>query len=561
MSEADEDWAPPPPDAGAKPAPPPAAPAKAEAETAAKTEAKAEESPKPKPRLSGPRPSAPPAIKQASGPIARDALQALRDRCLSLHRQGDLEATIKHYRRYLHVQPKDHAVWSNLGAALRSLSLFEASIAAQHRALELHPKAAGYWSNLGNVLKDLDRVDESVKAHDKAVKLDPRNPSWIHHRAVAKREAGMFEESLADFDVAIRLAPRELSYRWDRAVVLLHLEDFEEGWMGYEWRYRLDQAPPKRARVPRWLGENFEGKRLVIHPEQGFGDTILSTRFLPEVKSRGGEVVLLAKTPLMRLFNGIEGLDKVHPIEEPAPAMHYACSLLDLPRILGITDKNMPPLPRFNIPPDARAKARAILAPAGNRFKVGVIWSGSVTFKNNRKRSSTAERFLEFGETHGIQLVSLQKGPREDEIDTSGASSVMLDAGRLVNDFAETAAVIEELDLVIMTDSSVAHLCGCLRKPIWNLLNYVPYWMYSWETEETYWYPSMKLIRQPTANDWDSVFDRVKRDLPLAVQAKREGRWPKFINKGDPWPNLGDSEGDEMLSADDLLGRPGFPMS
>ncbi|GAB5468898.1 MAG: hypothetical protein Kilf2KO_19280 [Rhodospirillales bacterium] len=469
------------------------------------------------------------ATRQASGSQAREALAILRERCLGLHRQGDLEETVNHYRRYLKVSPRDHAIWSNLGAALRSLGKFEAAIAAQHRALELNDKAAGYWSNLGNVLKDVDRVEESVAAHDKAVELDPRNPAWIHHRAVAKREAGMFKESLADFDVAIRLAPKEYSYRWDRAVVLLHLEDFEEGWMGYEWRYRLDQSPPKRAKVPRWLGEDFKGKRLVIHPEQGFGDTILSTRFLPMVKARGGEVMLLAKTPLLRLFDGIDGLDKVLPIEEPAPSMHYACSLLDLPRILEITDKNMPPLPKLNIPAQARAKAKAILGPAGDRFKVGVIWSGSVTFKNNRKRSSTAERFLEFGEIHGIQLVSLQKGPREDELDSSGASGVMLDAGRLVNDFSETAAVIEELDLVIMTDSSVAHLCGCLRKPIWNLLNYVPYWMYGWESEDTYWYPSMKLIRQPKANDWDSVFERVKRDLAVAVQSKKDGTWPRFI--------------------------------
>ncbi|MEO1193363.1 MAG: tetratricopeptide repeat protein [Pseudomonadota bacterium] len=530
MSMGDEDWAPPPPETDAGKAP-------AATESPAPLPTSLLNKP-PRPSAPGPKPAATPAQRPATAAPAsqkpasdqvRAAVAALRERCLGLHRQGDLEETVKHYRRYLKVAPRDHAIWSNLGAALRSLSKFEAAVAAQHRALELQPKSAGYWSNLGNVYKDLDRVKESVEAHDKAVKLDPRNPSWIHHRAVAKREAGMFKESLEDFDVAIRLAPKEYSYRWDRAVVLLHLEDFEEGWMGYEWRYRLDQAPPKRAKVPRWLGEEFKGKRLVIHPEQGFGDTILSTRFLPEVKRRGGEVVLLAKTPLLRLFDGIEGVDKVMPIEDPAPPMHYACSLLDLPRILEITDKNMPPLPRLNIPDQARAKAKAILGPAGDRFKVGVIWSGSVTFKNNRKRSSSAERFLEFGEVPGIQMVSLQKGPREDELDTSGAAGIMLDAGRLVNDFSETAAVIEELDLVIMTDSSVAHLCGCLRKPIWNLLNYVPYWMYGWGTEDTYWYPSMKLIRQPDANDWDSVFERVKKDLAVAVQSKKDGTWPKFI--------------------------------
>jgi len=515
MSEVGEDWTPPPPDQSTS------------------TSGGGQSGPLPTSLIGRPpRPSAetrPTAAKPASGRVALEGLNALRNRSLSLHRQGDLEETVKHYRRYLTVNPQDHAIWSNLGAALRSLNKFEASIAAQHRALELQPKSAGYWSNLGNVLKDLDRVEESVAAHDKAVKLDPRNPSWIHHRAVAKREAGMFKESLEDFDLAIRLAPKEYSYRWDRAVVLLHLEDFEEGWMGYEWRYRLDQSPPKRARVPRWLGEDFKGKRLVIHPEQGFGDTILSTRFLPLVKQRGGEVMLLTKPPLVRLFQALEGVDRVVPIDDPSPKMDYACSLLDLPRVLEITNKNMPPLPRLNVPQSAREKARTILAPAKDRFKVAVIWSGSVTFKNNRKRSSTAERFLEFGEIHGVQMVSLQKGPREDEVDSSGANGVMIDAGRRVNDFAESAAVIEELDLMIMTDSSVAHLCGCLGKPIWNLLNYVPYWMYGWESEDTYWYPSMKLIRQPKANDWDSVFERVKTDLKEAVEAKKNGLWPKFI--------------------------------
>ncbi len=535
MSERDDDWAPPPPEEEAPAPESKAAESKAAEEKAAETKTATEPAPPPTPH---PQAVAPPAAQEKSAKeiakdkLTREAVVNLRARCLTLHRQGDLEETVQSYRRYLLVVPKDHAIWSNLGAALRSMGQFEASIAAQYRALELQPRSAGYWSNLGNVYKDLDRFDDSIKAHDRAVKLEPGHASWIHHRAVAKREGGLFKEALVDINQAIRLAPREDSYRWDRAVVLLHLQDYEEGWVGYEWRYKLEHAPAKRSRVPRWLGEEFKGQRLVIHPEQGFGDTILSTRFLPLVKERGGEVILLTKPPLMRLFGKLEGVDRVLPLEGTSPKMQYACSLLDLPRILKISQYNMPPLPRLNIPEQARAKARRILAPGGNRFKVGVIWTGSVTFKNNRKRSTTAHRFMELGSIPGIQLVSLQKGPREDEIDSTYASTVMLDAGRQVDDFAETAAVIEELDLVVMTDSSVAHLCGCLRKPIWNLLNHVPYWMYGWETEDTYWYPSMKLIRQPSPDDWDSVFQRVLRDLPGAVRAKQEGRWPKFI-EGD----------------------------
>lgn len=466
--------------------------------------------------------AAPPA--QNAGPAD---LKALRRQATKAHEGDDLAGAIRLYRQVLDREPDNSQTWSNLGVALRKAENFEAAAAAQRRAVEIKPEEGSYWSNLGNALKDLDRVEEAIEAHRKAVQLRPREPSWRHNFGVALREAGLFQEALDEFDAAIRLAPENDNYRWDRSIILLHLGRWEEGWIAYEWRYRLKEMPERRRDYPRWLGEDFKGRTLVLHPEQGFGDTILATRWLPAVKARGGKVVLIAKPPLLRLFQGLPGVDEVISTEDARlHGVHTFCSLMDLPRVFMPTPETAPPPPKLTIPAAAQARAREWLKPAGERFTVGVVWSGSVTFKNNRKRAVGVERFLPLAEIPGVQLVSLQKGPREGDLDSSGANGVMLDVGRRVQDFAETAAVIDQLDLVIMTNSSVAHLCGTLGKPIWNLLNYVPYWLYGWETETTPWYPSMRLIRQPKPSDWDSVFARVTEDLTAAVAAKRAGRWP-----------------------------------
>ena len=478
--------------------------------------------------LPGTPPAAPvPADTLAPAAPAPADAKALRQAAGKAIAADDLTAAARLYRQLLDLEPADHQAWSNLGVALRKRENFEAAAAAQQRAVQLKPDEGSYWSNLGNALKDLDRVEEAIAAHRRACKLRPKEASWRHNFGVTLREGGHFQEALDEFDAAIRLAPENDNYRWDRSIILLHLGRWEEGWIAYEWRYRLKEMPERRRDFPRWLGDDFKGRTLVLHPEQGFGDTILATRWLPQVKARGGRVLLLTKPPLLRLFQGLPGVDQVVSTEDARlSGIDTFCSLMDLPRVFMPTPETAPPPPRLTIPEAARARARAWLKPAGERFTVGVVWSGSVTFKNNRKRAVGVERFLPLAEIPGVQLVSLQKGPREGDLDASGANGVMLDVGRKVQDFAETAAVIDQLDLVIMTDSSVAHLCGTLGKPIWNLLNHVPYWLYGWDSETTPWYPSMRLFRQPRPADWDSVFARVTEELRRAVELKREGRWP-----------------------------------
>lgn len=456
-----------------------------------------------------------------------EELKALRAKAVDTHKAGRHVEAITLYRQFLASVPTDAAIWSNLGVAHRIRQEFDAAVACYMRALELKPNDSGFLSNLGNALKDLDQLDEALAAHSKAASIAPSDYNTRHNYGIALRDAGRFTESLAEFAAASRIDPNNANPRWDSAVSHLYLGDFAAGWAEYEWRWKIGEVEKRSSALPEWRGEDPGGRAIYFYPEQGFGDTLLAVRFLPWVKAQGAKVYLECKTPLRRLFADLDGVDALcDPAEPPPSDTALQAPLMALPGLYRASLDNLPPPPRLSIPEAARVRARALMGPPDGKLRVGVIWSGSVTFKRNHKRSVGVERFLPLAHIPGVQLYSLQKGPREGDIAEHGAASVMIDLGARVEDFAETAACIEALDLVIMTDSSVAHLSGSLGRPVWNLLNYAAYWLYLWNREDTPWYPSMRLIRQPKAGDWDSVFARVRDDLQRAAQRKQKGEHP-----------------------------------
>ncbi len=455
----------------------------------------------------------------------------LFQRAAALHRQGKIDLAIVAYRKILQMAPGHAGVWGNLGVALRTKGDFAAAVIAYKRALEIAPGDPGITGNLGNALKDMDRLDEALEAHQTAAAAQPDDFNIRYNYGIALREAALYERSIVELEAAIALDPEAAHPQWDRAIALLHLGRFREGWEAYETRWKTGDLPQRPVEVPRWKGESFEGKKLLIFAEQGFGDSILTSRFIPLVKARAGhgpdagQVILECKTPLQDLFSEIDGIDRMVEPGEAAGDYDLEVPIMSLPGIFGVTDENLPALAGLHIPDYARQKAKILLRNDA-RFKVGIVWSGSVTFKGNRKRAVGVERFLPFAEVPGVDLYSLQKGPRSEDLETAGASGVITAIGEQLDSFAETAAVIEALDLVIMTDSSVAHLAGSLGRPIWNLLNKATYWLYRGDGETTPWYPSMKLYRQRTAGDWDPEFNRVRADLEAAVVDKRAGNWP-----------------------------------
>lgn len=467
----------------------------------------------------------------ASDNVEQVTPEQLFQRAAALHRQGKIDLAIVAYRKILQMAPDHAGVWGNLGVALRTKGDFQAAVVAYKRALEIVPGDPGITGNLGNALKDMDRLDEALAAHEAAAAAQPDDFNIRYNYGIALREAALYDRSLVELEAAIALKPDAAHPQWDRAIALLHLGRFQEGWEAYETRWQTGDLPQRPADVPRWQGEIFEGKRLLIFAEQGFGDSILTSRFIPLVKARAGEgagagqVILECKTPLQDLFSDIEGIDRMVEPGEAAGEYDLELPIMSLPGIFAATDEDLPPPPGLHIPDYARQKAQVLLR-RDERFKVGIVWSGSVTFKGNRKRAVGVERFLPFAEVPGVDLYSLQKGPRSEDLEIAGAGSVVTAIGEQLDSFAETAAVIEALDLIIMTDSSVAHLAGSLGRPVWNLLNKATYWLYRGQGETTPWYPSMRLYRQSDAGNWDPVFDQIRKDLEAAVAAKRRGNWP-----------------------------------
>lgn len=431
--------------------------------------------------------------------------------------QGTHGLSIDLLERMLEQQPTDPNVWSALGALLRQAGKPEAAIACQRRALELDQRHVGAWTNLGNVLGDVERYDEAIAAQEHAVVLSGGSSGLLSNLVVALRHGCRFDRALEILDVALRAKPGDPSLLWDRALTLLQLGRYVEGFGDYDSRLSLPTYQNRIAAGPMWDGGPLNGKTILLTTEQGFGDVLLTARYAPMVKARGGRVLLECHPELQRLLAGLEGVDAFIQAGTAYPPYDVHCPLMSLPHRLGTMIETVPPPTRLSIPAEARAKAARLLPGPDGTLKVGIIWSGRVTFKDNARRATALTRFLRFLDVPKVRLYSIQKGPPEAEMETLGTSTLITPLGPQFNDFADTAAVLERLDLVIMTDSSVAHLAGSLGRPVWNLLQFMPYWVYGNKGDTTPWYPSMRLFRQSTPGDWDSVFAAAEQALRQMV--------------------------------------------
>lgn len=418
--------------------------------------------------------------------------------------------------------PNDGGAWSTLGVLMRRSGKLNEAIACHNRALEHAPGNGSIWTNLGNALTEAGRLMEAVAAQEEALRREPHNPNVLFNAVVSLRQAGRFAEALAMIDRAMASAPH-LPLRWERALARLQIGDYVHGFHDYEARRLLPSYNGRTASLPAWDGKALGGRSVFLASEQGIGDALLMARYLPLVKSCGGRVLYEGHADLRRVLSGLE-IDEYRTWGSPASG-DVEASQMDLPRLFGTTLATIPPPARLTVPEDARRKAAQLLgAPEPGTLRVGIVWSGRVTFADNARRATSLTSFLRFAEIPGVRLYSLQKGPPEAELaDMGPAQRLVVPLGPHLEDFADTAAMLEHLDLVIMTDSSVAHLAGALGKPVWNLLQYVPYWIYGFTGEWTPWYPSMRLFRQGADLDWRPVFDRAADALRGEVR-RRTGR-------------------------------------
>ena len=384
--------------------------------------------------------------------------------------QGRTDAAIEAYRAALRHNPNLPGLHNNLGLALRQAGLLEDAATHLHQALAQEPSDVQAQGNLAGLLKELGRLDEAEALYREALRQRPDEPG-LHYNL---------------------------------GLVLLLRGRLDAGWPEYEWRFRAGTARIPDCAQARWQGEPLDGRTLLVRTEQGFGDTIQFCRFVPSVT--GGHVVLEVQPQLRRLVGGLQGVERIVGAGEPLPDFDLYVPLLSLPHLLRFMPVTVPYL---------RAEAQLIAAwrerLGSDGFKVGIAWQGNPTSQAELGRSCPLEALRPLASLAGVRLISLQKHHGLEQLATVASElrieTPLLDAGP--DAFVDTAAVMASLDLIVTSDTSIAHLAGALGRPVWVALQHVPDWRWQLGREDCPWYPSMRLFRQTRRGDWEDVFARI----------------------------------------------------
>ncbi len=480
--------------------------------------------------------------------IKPDHVEALSNTAVALNGLHRHEEAIGYCDRAIALRPGYAEAWHNRGNALRALKRYEEAIVDFRRAIELKPTLAEALNNLGiafhelgrlpealtayddalavspglgealgnraNVLRELDRFDEALVDYDAAIaaKVDLHN-TW-NNRGVCLAEMHRFDEAIAAFDTAAAIAPDYGEPPWNKSIILLTIGRDAEGWALYEKRWKrkeFEDKPNPYGKAP-WLGEgDIAGKVLLVSAEQGIGDTLQMLRYIPLLADRGARVVAAVQSPLAELTRGVPGAWGVVGEGQPIPPWDEFIPTMSLPLALGPTAGAIPRnVPYVFAPEDAAAhwsaRLTALLGPR-RRPRIGLAWSGSREHKNDRNRSiplKTLQPLLDLD----AELVSLQIDYRETDLPLLDGR--ILDLKDEIKSFADTAAIMAELDLVISVDTSVAHLAGAMGRPLWLLLPYTPDYRWRLDATDTPWYPTARLWRQDGRRTWAPVIEEAR---------------------------------------------------
>ncbi len=438
-------------------------------------------------------------------------------------RKGDALAAVQLIRRAIAACPSVPFFHNSLGVALRGCGRLDEAISAYRDAIRLKEDFPEAHNNLGVALRGAGRLDEAIAAYRKALSYRPDFAGAYANLGYALRDNGCLNEGIVACRRAIQIETDLAEAHMNLGIMLLLKGDFREGWAEYEWRWRCaDFGPARRSfAAPQWRGTPISGKTILLHAEQGFGDTIQFIRYAPLVArlgarppSRPAGVVVECQRELVALVRGMDNVDSVIEAGSPLPPFDLHAPLLSLPAAFGTTLQTIPDrVPYLKPDPALVAAWRERVAGHSARLRIGLAWAGSPTRKDDRLRSLSLAALAPLGAAKDVVFFSLQKGEAARQAQSPPNGMVLADCSGDLRDFADTAALIENLDLVISVDTSVAHLAGALGKPVWNLLEFVPAWRWLLEREDSPWYPTMRLFRQTRRGDWDSVVARVAGEL------------------------------------------------
>ncbi len=456
---------------------------------------------------------------------------ALGDTCAKLKR---LEGAVAAIRQACVIEPQNARYRIALADAFFLSDARELALSEYIRAAELDPTNATAWANAGAIHQQLGNPEEALGALRNALAIDPNHAIALNNSGLAFCEIGDFTLAHECLKLAVKAKPDYEDAKWNATILDLLHGDYARGWEGHEQRFvQLEKLGPLRSfPEKRWNGERFDGKRLLIWPEQGLGDQLQFARFIPRVKQLGGTVVLACAEPLRELFrHSIPEADEIVVIDTPYEQCDLQVPLMSLPYVLKLSaqldSERIPYIHTTNaVPASIHA---ALPTEPQRRLRVGVVWAGQPKHRNDRNRSIDLDLFESlFGDTR-IEWVSLQKGELAEarlaalnmKREAEGIESVR-GLGAQFTSFTDTAHAIERLDLVITVDTSVAHLAGAMGVPCWVLLPFNPDWRWQLYREDSPWYETVRLFRQSERNDWSAVIDNVASELGILATDSAE---------------------------------------
>jgi tetratricopeptide (TPR) repeat protein len=449
-------------------------------------------------------------------------VSAYLTRAEALRRRGRLDEALAACDHVLAQQPENALAQTSRGATLFELGRHEEALTHLGRAAVIDANhAQAHWYT-GLCLRRMDRRDEALAAWDRTRALQPASAATLVNRGLVLYELGRIEAALHDYREAIRLAPDNADARWNASWCLLKLGRFPEGWELFESRPPAP-GPARRLTQPAWTGsEEVAGRTLLVRAEQGLGDTIHFCRYLKRLADLGARVVLEAPPALHGLLSGLAGMSALIGFDDPVPAHDYHCRLMSLPHALGTTLETIPrEVPYFKANEQKVLQWQQSLGPRA-ALRVGLVWSAGVRPEQPQLWYSERRNvpFDKLTQLNGLdcEFYSLQKGqPAESQPSQARVNKwegpQIVDCAARQRDFTDTAALIENLDLVVTVDTAVAHLAGALAKPVWILLPFDACWRWLLERIDSPWYPTARLYRQARRGDWDGVLQRVRADL------------------------------------------------
>jgi tetratricopeptide (TPR) repeat protein len=451
--------------------------------------------------------------------LAPNMPQAWSNLAVSLAGARKHDEALHAARQCVALAPNHPEAHINLGIVHERADRLAPAEGAYRKAIEVDPNYGLAHRNLAALLDRTDRLEQSIESLERSLQLQTNDFEGWNNLSSLRRRARDLRGSLDAADMALQLRPGDPMAHGSRGLALLALGDYEQGFTEYEWRWRCDNFTTKPRDFDRamWDGSSDPtGRTIFFHAEQGYGDTLQFVRYIPMLAARGATVWLESSIPLRPLLASVKGVAKIVPAGVRPPDFDLHVPLLSLPKIFRTTLQTVPAeVPYLSVDSQRLDSWKQRIDAAVNGFKVGLVWAGNV--KPDAARTCPLSNLAPLGQIEGVRLVSLQKreNPQGGESPPPGMS--LLDVSDDLKDFADTAAAMMNLDLIITIDTAAAHLAGALARPTWTLLPWAGDWRWLEDREDSPWYPTMRLFRQPTKGDWTSVANRVAEELKKLV--------------------------------------------